>query len=280
MVSSPIVSIVIPCYNDAHYIEESVLSAVNQTYENKEIIVVDDGSDERTKKVLKNLQPKIDALITQENKGLSAARNLGIKSSRGEFILVQDSDDFFDSTFCEKAVNAFNQDNNIKLVTCHAVRFYKDHKKNNLHIPIGGGLENFLKVNSAIGTSMFCKIDWKHVNGYDEEMREGYEDWEFFIRILSEGGKAFVLPEPLFYYRQKSNSMRIEANKKKYDLLRYIYIKHQNLYIKNYEILIDHLLTRVEREENEKIKHTKRLEFIIGTQILRPLRYIKSLTRL
>jgi glycosyltransferase involved in cell wall biosynthesis len=66
---SRLVSIIIPCYNDAVYISDAVQSAFNQTYPNKEIIVVDDGSNQKTKEKLKNLRPKIDVLITQENQG-------------------------------------------------------------------------------------------------------------------------------------------------------------------------------------------------------------------
>ncbi|MDD3722641.1 MAG: glycosyltransferase family A protein [Lutibacter sp.] len=89
------ISIIIPCYNDAQYIEQSVLSALNQTYQNKEVIVVDDGSNAETKAVLKKLAPQITKLITQENQGQSTARNVGIKEAKGEYILVLDSDDFF-----------------------------------------------------------------------------------------------------------------------------------------------------------------------------------------
>lgn len=77
----PKVSIVIPCYNDDQYIEQSVQSALNQTYPNIEIIVVDDGSNTKTKEVLKKIEPKITQLITQENQGQSTARNVGICSN-------------------------------------------------------------------------------------------------------------------------------------------------------------------------------------------------------
>ena len=90
-----LVSIIIPCYNDAQYIEQSVQSALDQTYPYKEIIVVDDGSNVETKAVLKKLESKITLLITQENQGQSTARNVGIKATKGDFILVLDSDDYF-----------------------------------------------------------------------------------------------------------------------------------------------------------------------------------------
>ena len=75
MYSNSLISIIIPCYNDAQYIEQSVQSALDQTYPYKEIIVVDDGSNVETKAVLKQLEPKITHLITQENQGQSTARS-------------------------------------------------------------------------------------------------------------------------------------------------------------------------------------------------------------
>jgi glycosyltransferase involved in cell wall biosynthesis len=86
--NNDLISIVIPCYNDAEFIGQAVDSALNQTHLNKEIIVVDDGSNEETKIVLKSLKHKIDKLITQENLGQSTARNNGIKQANGSFILV------------------------------------------------------------------------------------------------------------------------------------------------------------------------------------------------
>ena len=69
-----LISVIIPCYNDHQYVEQAVNSAINQTYKNKEIIVVDDGSDKKTKEVLRNLEDKISLLITQDNQGQSKAR--------------------------------------------------------------------------------------------------------------------------------------------------------------------------------------------------------------
>ena len=99
--NSPLLSIVIACYNDADYIEQAVTSALKQTYANKEVIVVDDGSNSETTAVLKKLEPKITMLITQENQGQSIARNNGIRQATGKYILNLDADDFFETSFCD-----------------------------------------------------------------------------------------------------------------------------------------------------------------------------------
>ena len=96
------VSIIIACYNDPNVVT-AVKSAYAQTFHDKEIIVVDDGSKEEIKKLLKSLDQFIDVLVTQENKGQSIARNRGIKKATGQYILNLDSDDYFEDSFCEKA---------------------------------------------------------------------------------------------------------------------------------------------------------------------------------
>ena len=99
--NKPLISIIIPCYNDSDFIEKAVQSALHQTYPNIEVIVVDDGSNTRTKQVLHVLRPSITKLITQENKGQSTARNVGIGAAKGYYILTLDSDDFFEFSFCD-----------------------------------------------------------------------------------------------------------------------------------------------------------------------------------
>jgi glycosyltransferase involved in cell wall biosynthesis len=277
-VELPLLSIVIPCFNDAQYVEQSVNSALNQTYSNKEVIVVDDGSNIETKEVLRKLESQITKLITQENQGQSTARNVGIREAKGELVLVLDSDDFFEPTFCEKAAAVFLSNLDIKIVTCYGKRIYVNNKTD-IFKPHGGQIKDFLFNNCATGSAMIKKFDWNKINGYDEKMRSGFEDWEFYIRLLEDEGSAHVIAEPLFNYRLRGNSTTSKANKIKYELLQYIYFKHQDLFKANYELLIRHLLGKIEREEIEKIKNSHRIESKIGRKILQPLRYFKRLLK-
>jgi hypothetical protein len=124
---------------------------------------------------------------------------------------------------------------------------------------------------------MFRKSDWEMVGGYDEMMKQGFEDWEFYIRLLSHGGIAYVIPEVLFNYRSRKISTSTRANMIKYDLRRYILNKHQNIYAKYHIIHTEYLLKLLEREEFEKLKNIKRIEFRIGLIILKPLRWLKRI---
>lgn len=272
----PLISVIIACYNDAQYIEQAVISALNQTYSNKEVIVVDDGSDAATKAILKKLKPRITKLITQENQGQSIARNNGIREAKGEYILNLDSDDFFELSFCEKAIKKFQEDKEIAIVTCQSIRFNKKGKID-VFIPRGGTIKDFLFSNSAMGSSMFKRKDWERCGGYEEKLPIlGFEDWEFYIQILKQGGYAYVLDEPLFNYQMRINSTTYRIRDLKQDKFKQIILKHKELYKDNFENLIENLLERIKREEAEKNKNTKRLDFLIGKRILQPLRWFKS----
>jgi glycosyltransferase involved in cell wall biosynthesis len=273
---TPKISIIIPCFNDSRYIEQAVESALNQTYPNKEVILVDDGSNAQTKSVLKSIEPKITKLITQHNQGQSAARNNGINLAKGEYVIVLDSDDYFEPAFCEKAFSIINSLQDIKLITCYTTLIFED-KSSRRYIPRGGTLRDFLPSNSAVGGVLFKKKDWERVGGYDEEMRNGFEDWEYYLRLLADGGKAYVLKEDLFNYRKRTDSTTARANKKEFELLNYILIKHKELYINNYDLFVNHLLKRLEKAEKDKFKYLKMIDFQIGNNLLKPFRRIKKL---
>lgn len=267
-------SIIIPCYNDFQYIDEAVNSALSQTWPHKEVILIDDGSNEATKAKLRRLEPKLDLLINQENKGLSAARNKGIALAAGEFILVLDSDDYFEPEFSRKAIEEFQTNNHVKIVTCFTNWFNEESKE--IFKPVGGQIKDALFMNPAMGSSMFRKSDWELVGGYDENMLKGYEDWEFYIRLLKQGGQVQVIPELLFNYRKNFSSMRIRANKVRYNIWEYIFLKHAELYKTYYEDYTKFLLNKLKKEESEKIKVYNRIDFQVGRFILAPLRFLKN----
>lgn len=264
------VSIVIACYNDHEYIEKSVQSALDQTYKNKEIIVVDDGSNLNTKAILKELEPKLDLLITQDNSGVSVARNKGISVATGKFILILDSDDFYEPTFCEKAIQVFQNKSDIKIVTCYA-NWFSLNSDASLFKPQGGKLKNFLINNRALSV-MFKRSDFLIAGGYDEKMSYGYEDWELYLRLLKSGGKADVLPEVLFNYRNKKNSRNKKANLAKYRILKYIYIKHADVYKEHFDYFVHEWLKANRKSEAFKQQVMESLDYKIGHKLLIPFR--------
>ncbi|MCM4161400.1 glycosyltransferase family 2 protein [Antarcticibacterium flavum] len=267
-------SIVIACFNDPDVVT-AVESARAQTYCNKEIIVVDDGSNLPVAGMIEELSGRVDHVILQKNLGQSIARNRGIKKGTGEYILNLDSDDFFEPTFCEKAIELMDKDPEVKIVTCKAERF---NKKGSIDIytPAGGDYINFLTSNSALGSSMFRREDWMRCAGYEETLPVlGFEDWELYLNILKEGGRAAVLNEVLFHYQVRENSTTARIKDMKHDKYQQIVLKHRDLYVQHFDILITELFAKIKKEENEKLKMSRGAEFSLGNKILAPLKYLK-----
>tara|TARA_R110002012_G_scaffold280626_1_gene469231 strand:+ start:6808 stop:7644 length:837 start_codon:yes stop_codon:yes gene_type:complete len=278
-VNRPELSIVIPYFNSGSFIERTLKFARQQINVDFEIIVVDDGSDKRNKEILSNYLDQIDLLLTQENKGQGAARNTGIAKAKGEFILNWDADDYFESDFCKKAIQVIKNDNNIKLVTSIGSR--TDGKKySESLIPAGGTLNDFLFDNQAFGSALFRKSDWRTVDGYDEaqELR-GFEDWEFYIRLLKEGGIAYVLHECLFTYFRHSESTTSKIKDTRYNKRLYIYKKHQELYKSNFSSLMEDTFKRLEGERKSRSKIIGAIDYRVGRFILKPIRLIKRVLR-
>lgn len=278
--STPQLSIIIPYYNASTFIERTLDYAKEQEQLDAEIILVNDGSDNFNSQVLQKYVDKIDLIITQENKGQAAARNAGIQQAKGTYILNWDADDFFEPTFSRKAIEVFETDTEVKLVTCEAFRTSDgvtgDHIK-----PRGGDYKNFLFENAALGSAMFKKSDWKRVGGYDEaqELR-GFEDWDFYLRLLHSTGRAAVIPECLFTYVRHAQSTTSQIQHLKIDKRRYIYLKNDHIYKQEYHSLIDDVFNRVSWQQREAAKNLERIEYKIGLAILKPLRLIKKFFRL
>lgn len=270
-----IVSIIVPVYNTSQYLEKCINSISNQTYSNIEIIVIDDGSNQKTKNKIEELSSKIDVVIHQSNKGQSTARNIGLNRAKGHFVIFVDSDDYVSENFCKELIENYN--NEFSVVTCYA-NLFTENKNLYVYKPEGGGLKEAIIKNTALGTSLFVKEELKKIGGYDESMVKGFEDWELLIRLLKNTTKKIkVVETPLYFYRKGIISTTTTANKLKYKLLKYIYTKHINTYINYHEEIVNHLLNNIEKEEHEKNKMYNRIEYKIGFAILKPLRFIKRI---
>lgn len=223
------VSIVIPVYNDAGFLWETIQCAKAQTYAPVEIIVVNDGStDAETLNILSNVEQAGIKVLHKQNGHLASARNFGIQYAQGEFILPVDCDDKFASDFLFKAVPILEKNKDIGAVSCFVQRFGKDNK---LWKPLGGGVQDFLFKNQCSSFGLFRKKDWKDIGGYDESMKYGAEDWDFWISLTKLGRTIQIIPESLFYYRQHESSMLKDVtylNREK--VIRHLVSKHSDIY--------------------------------------------------
>ena len=275
MTNKPLVSIVIACYNDPDVVK-AIDSASNQVGVDKEVIVVDDGSTQELKSLLQAHSDKIDLLITQKNSGQSIARNKGIRKAKGDFILNHDSDDFFENDLCKKAIDNFENNGQVKIVTCKARRFNK-HGTIDIFTPAGGELKDFLFSNSALGSSMFRRQDWSAVGGYEEKLPIlGFEDWEFYIKLLKNGGYAHVIKEVLFNYQVREGSTTKKIKNLKHEKFRHIILKHSEVYKERFPDIINDLFQRIEKAESQVIKKQETTDYKLGNWILLPLRKIKK----
>lgn len=221
----PLISVIVPCYNQAQYLDECLQSVLDQTCQDWECIIVNDGSPDNTEEVAKKWLAKDSRFkyLYKENGGLSSARNAGIKEAIGEWILPLDADDYISNVYLELAKNHFF-DEDVKVIYCEAQKFGAVSEK---WILEEFSLEKLVLGNLIFCTAFFRKTDWEKVNGYDESLLQGLEDWDFWISILKNGGNVVRVNSICFFYRIKEKSMLIEL-KEKYELnaLKYIEKKH------------------------------------------------------
>ena len=256
----PLVSVIIPTYNRAIYVTAAIDSVLAQTFTDYEIIVVDDGSTDDTKKLL---QPYLSIIhyIYQENKGVSAARNTGILAAQGKWLAFLDSDDIWLPEKLNVQINDINENSSINVHVVNAeyhinnsitdlfsLRRIKINEYREKYIK--EPLKHFLKHKYASLGSFLIKKEIINNNGYLDESLSIYEDFHFLTKI-SFSGKWFLKNIILakYFSRKEYSNIRL-TDKIKYnktndiESLIYIYnnlikyIKNNNL-PKKYELLLN-----------------------------------------
>lgn len=272
----PKVSIIVPCYNLAQYLDEALQSIYNQTYIDWECIIVDDESQDHTKEVAQNWVAKDSRFVYlyKENGGVSSARNFGIEKANSEYILTLDADDKYEASFLEKAMIALLSDEQVGIVSSWGQYFVGD-KLFQIYRMTGKSTADFLFYNDAVGTSLFRKKCWEQVGGYDQNQKNGYEDWEFYLRVCALGWKVHIIPELLFFYRQHLVSRRKEMNIKENENKKYIFMKNKAIYMEHYETFVDRYLLSCYKEKEENNKYANTIDYKLGAAILKPIRKTK-----
>jgi len=233
---NPLISIIVPCYNQAQYLDECLQSVFEQTYENWECIIVNDGSPDHTEEVSKRWVEK-DArfkYFKTENGGVSAARNYGIDKAVGEWILPLDGDDRIAVDYLLNASKEFHNEPQI----IYAEAEYFGAKSGKMILPEFNPSEMLIE-NQIFCSAFFRKEDWKIVGGFDEQLLAAYEDWEFWISFVKNFPdiKVIKLQMTGLYYRIKENSRNVVDTENTLKVKDYIYRKHSELVIRNFEQL-------------------------------------------
>lgn len=266
-----LISIIIPSYNQGSFLSEALDSVLAQTYSNWECIIVDDGSQDNTAEIVKAYCEK-DARIRyvyQDNCGVSAARNNGVAHSKGEFILPLDGDDKIAPEFLELTLREIIKDRNIRVVYTD-VQYYD--ARNDIYKLPDFSVEQLLGMNVMCVTSLFRREDFEKAGGFNTNMKEGFEDWDFWVSMFQDGkGTAVKIPEVLFYYRRKPTSRNTSASKAKIDFRRRIWENHKEMFSIVYP---NPLLT------TEYVNVANSREYKLGYIILHPFKgyrkYIKK----
>ena len=231
----PLVSIIIPCYNQGKFLSEALDSVLNQSYLQWECIIMDDGSCDNSKDIALEYVNRDNRFVYhyQENQGLATTRNNAILYSHGIFILPLDADDKIHRDYVRDAVEILNREHNVKIVYCDAELF--GAKKGKWILP-SYDILTMLRANCIFCTALFRRCDYDNTVGYNPNMKFGWEDWDFWLSLLELGGDVYKINETYFYYRVKNNSMIVEL-KRSQDEIDYL----TEMIVKNHPLLYMHL---------------------------------------
>lgn len=242
---SPLVSVIIPCYNQGEFVDEAVDSVLAQTYPRYEVIIVNDGStDHKTNELLGAFDKPKTRVIRTANRGLGAARNTGISASSGEYILPLDADDKIGPTYMEKAIPILEARADVGIVYCEAEYF--GEMQGRWDLP-DYRFPEILFGNMIFCSSFFRKSDWGRTGGYIPRLA-GMEDHDFWLSLLELGRQVVRIPEVLFYYRKRAGSMiSFLHGERLLEAYVTLYRRHKDLYRDEIRYILE--LAFNEREE-------------------------------
>lgn len=232
MMNDGLVSIVIPCFNQSHFLKDAIESIQHQTYQNFEIIVVNDGSTDETSFVAKSFANVI--LLEQSNQGLATSRNNGLKKCRGEFVVFLDSDDTLLPNALEIGVNSLKSNPNCVFVSglCQLVDENGEPRFTIQPTPFSDDFyESLLRSNFIWSPSnvLYRRDLFEKISPFDANLNPT-ADYELYLRIA----RQF----PVFHHSQ------IVTN----------YRQHQTSMSKKYKMMLDYVL-EVYEQQQEFIKY-------------------------
>jgi GT2 family glycosyltransferase len=227
----PTVSVVIPCFGQADYLPDAVGSVVAQTFTDWEIVVVDDSSPDSTAEVADRLAAEHHdrriRVLRIEHGGVARARNAGIACSRGRYILPLDADDMIAPTMLERAVELLESEPDPAIAYTDLKQFGDCEG-----VILASVFDPFLlpAENQLSYCALFRREVWEAAGGYNPNMVQGHEDWDFWISCVAEGFTARRIPAPLFMYRVRAGGRYSEALEHDRELRRQLRANHPSLY--------------------------------------------------
>lgn len=213
-----LVSIIMPAYNSAGTIREAILSAMSQSHENIELIIVDDGSTDETSSICQRYAEgdKRIKLVSQGRRGVSTARNTGVKAAKGEFIAFFDSDDLWEREKIELQLDVARNHSDAVVLT-ELIRFSGDRDSRRFfgiaspppYVSKDQYIRTVLNLNNrdmvSLTTALLRKSHLEAAGLYDEKLRTS-EDWDLWIRLAFRC-QFMNIDKPLYFYRKYQGSL-------------------------------------------------------------------------
>lgn len=219
MEDEPLISVIIPTYNRAYSITHAISSALQQSYNNTEVIVVDDASTDNTSTIIRNINdPRIRYYCLEKNSGPSIARNAGIDNAHGRFVAFLDSDDEWDRKKIELQLAALKQQNDPENAVCYTqANMVEDNRTYLLPTrgkerdePVGDyimcGSDGAISTSSIMLSSALAKA-----NPFPTD-HSIFEDWDVLLRLEKIGVEWIYLDQPLFTWHNESRKDRLSAS--------------------------------------------------------------------
>lgn len=227
----PEVSVIIPCFNQAHYLAEAVQSVVEQTWTDWELVIVDDGSPDDTAAValelIKQHPNRRIRVVRQPNGGVARARNAGVTASSGRYILPLDADDRIAPTMLQETVAHLESRPDVAVAYVQYRQFGEGVAVQRLHAFDPALLSAWDYVPYC---SLFRRELWEAAGGYSADLVWGYEDWDFWLSAVESHYRMELVPQILFEYRVRAGSRDNEARAHDQELKALLAKRHPRLF--------------------------------------------------
>lgn len=270
------ISIIIPCYNGAEFLRETLDCLQKQTIEDWECIIVNDGSTDNSIEILREYEandPRYK-VIDKVNEGPSVARNVAISAASGKYILPLDADDLIAPTYAEKAIEYLEQHPQTKLVYCKA-KYFGD--RNDEWKATEYKYEDIIFENCIFCSCIYRREDYDETKGYNPNMIYGSEDWDFLLSILKPEDEVYCIPEVLFFYRKHGVSRTSLATEKKDMCHLRMMLNHPELYYNDIERSFHMVSYQKRYYEYELNGILNSNAYRVGKLLLSPLKWMKKI---
>lgn len=200
---SRLVSVIIPAYNQGHYLAKTIQSVLDQNYPHLEILVIDDGSTDNTAVVARGFSDPRVRYIYQDNRGLSGARNTGVQHAHGQYLSYLDSDDLFLPEKLSLLVAAIQDNPGAGFAAGQAIPIDEHDRPIGkiFDTPLPEDPEKLLLWNPLHVGSVLVSSEWQQRAGFFDETLRSYEDWDMWLRLASLGCPMVYVDQPVSLYR-------------------------------------------------------------------------------